>query len=41
MAQVADKLVPAAKSGSLDELKTAFGPTAQRCKACHDDFRRK
>ncbi len=41
MAQVADKLVPAAKSGSLDELKTAFGPTAKRCKACHDDFRRK
>lgn len=40
-AQVADKLVPAARSGSLDQLKAAFGPTAQSCKACHDDFRRK
>ncbi len=40
-ATVADKLVPAAKSGSLDQLKAAFGPTAQSCKACHDDFRRK
>lgn len=41
MAQVSDALVPAARSGSLDQLKAAFGPTAQRCKACHDDFRRK
>lgn len=40
-AQVADKLVPAARSGNLDQLKAAFGPTAQSCKACHDDFRRK
>lgn len=40
-AQVADKLVPAAKSGNLDQLKAAFGPTAQSCKACHDDFRRR
>lgn len=40
-AMVADKLVPAAKSGSLEQLKAAFGPTAQSCKACHDDFRRK
>ena len=40
-AAVADKLVPAAKSGNLDQLKAAFGPTAQSCKACHDDFRRK
>ena len=31
----------AAKSGSLEQLKAAFGPTAQSCKACHDDFRRK
>ena len=40
-ATVAEKLVPAARSGSLDQLKAAFGPTAQSCKACHDDFRRK
>ncbi|MFT3779119.1 MAG: cytochrome c [Ottowia sp.] len=35
------KLVPAAKSGNLDQLKAAFGPAAQSCKACHDDFRRR
>jgi len=40
-AQVAEQLVPAAKSGNLDQLKAAFGPTAQSCKACHDDFRRR
>jgi len=40
-ATVAQTLLPAAKSGSLDQLKAAFGPTAQSCKACHDDFRRK
>ena len=40
-ATVAEKLLPAAKSGSLEQLKAAFGPTAQSCKACHDDFRRK
>lgn len=34
------KLAAAAKSGSLDNLKAAFGPTAATCKACHDDFRR-
>lgn len=40
-ATVAQTLLPAAKSGNLDQLKAAFGPTAQSCKACHDDFRRK
>ncbi len=35
------KLVPAAKSGNLDQLKAAFGPAAQSCKACHDDFRKR
>ena len=34
------KLVAAAKSGSLDQLKAAFGPTAKTCKACHDHFRK-
>ena len=35
------KLATAAKSGNLDQLKAAFGPAAQSCKACHDDFRAK
>jgi cytochrome c556 len=34
------KLVAAAKSGNLESLKTAFGPAAQSCKACHDNFRK-
>jgi cytochrome c556 len=33
------KLAAAAKTGSLDNLKAAFGPTGAACKACHDDFR--
>lgn len=36
-----DKVVAAAKSGNLDQLKAAFGGAAQTCKACHDDFRKK
>ncbi|WP_422844947.1 c-type cytochrome [Acidovorax sp. M2(2025)] len=35
------KLAAAAKTGSLDNLKTAFGAAASSCKACHDDFRAK
>ncbi len=34
------KLAAAAKTGNLDNLKTAFGPAARSCKACHDDFRK-
>lgn len=34
------KLVAAAKTGSLDNLKAAFGPNAGSCKACHDNFRK-
>ncbi len=34
------KLAAAAKTGNLDNLKAAFGPTAATCKACHDDFRK-
>jgi cytochrome c556 len=34
------KVVAAAKTGNLDNLKTAFGPAAQTCKACHDNFRK-
>ena len=35
------KLAAAAKTGNLDNLKTAFGATAGTCKACHDSFRAK
>lgn len=38
MQEAAAKLSVAAKSGNLDQIKAAFGPTAQSCKACHDDF---
>jgi cytochrome c556 len=38
MAEVA-KLNAAAKTGSLDNVKTAFGAAAGTCKACHDNFR--
>jgi len=34
------KLVAAARTGNLDNLKAAFGPTAQSCKACHDAYRK-
>ena len=35
------KLAAAAKTGSLDNLKAAFGPAAETCKSCHDGFRSK
>lgn len=38
MQEAAAKLSAAAKSGNLEQIKAAFGPTAQSCKACHDDF---
>jgi cytochrome c556 len=38
MQEAAAKLSVAAKSGNLDQIKAAFGPTAQACKACHDDY---
>ena len=34
-----DKLVVAAKTNNLDNLKAAFNATAGSCKSCHDDFR--
>ncbi|MGH8803836.1 MAG: c-type cytochrome [Polaromonas sp.] len=40
MAETA-KLAAAVKTGNLDNLKTAFGATADTCKACHDTFRNK
>jgi cytochrome c556 len=33
------KLVAAAKTNNLENLKAAFGATAGTCKSCHDDFR--
>lgn len=38
MQEATARLSAAAKSGSLDQIKAAFGPAAQACKACHDDF---
>lgn len=34
------KLLAAAKTNSLDNLKTAFAATGKACKSCHDDFRK-
>ena len=34
------KLNAAARTGSLDAVKAAFGGAAQSCKACHDAYRR-
>ena len=33
------KLLAAAKTNNLDNLKAAFGPAAATCKACHDSYR--
>ncbi len=35
------KLNAAAKTGSLDAIKTSFGAAGASCKACHDDFKDK
>lgn len=35
------KLVAAAKTNNLDNLKKAFAATADTCKSCHDAFRNK
>ena len=40
MVEEIGKLNVAAKSGSLDQLKAAFGETAKTCKGCHDNFRK-
>ena len=34
------KLLAAAKTNNLDNLKVAFGSTANTCKGCHDNYRR-
>ncbi|MBI5718609.1 MAG: cytochrome c [Burkholderiales bacterium] len=33
------KLLAAAKTNNLDNLKAAFGETGKTCKGCHDDYR--
>lgn len=40
MQEAVGKLAVASKSGNLDNMKAAFGPAAQTCKACHDTFRK-
>ncbi len=37
----AGKLSAAAKVGTLDSLKTAFGSAAGACKGCHDNYQAK
>jgi cytochrome c556 len=34
------KLLAAARTNNLDNLKAAFGPTAGACKSCHDAYRK-
>ena len=36
-----NKLAAAAKTGKLEDLKTAVGATGGTCKNCHDNFRNK
>jgi cytochrome c556 len=33
------KLLAAARTNSVDNLRPAFGAVGQSCKACHDDYR--
>lgn len=35
----AAKLAETARTGNLDQIRNAFGATAQSCKACHDVYR--
>ncbi|MEO5690066.1 MAG: cytochrome c [Burkholderiaceae bacterium] len=35
------KLAAAARTGKVEDLKAAFSTTADTCRACHDDFRKK
>ncbi len=34
-----ENLAKVAKGGTLDQVKVAFGATAEACKACHDNYR--
>lgn len=35
------KFAAAAKTGNLDNIKAAVGPTGESCKTCHDAYRNK
>ena len=37
--EMTPKLVAAAKTGKLDDIKVVFGEIAKTCKSCHDSFR--
>ena len=37
----ATRLAAAAKATTADDLKAAFSATADTCKSCHDDFRKR
>ena len=37
--EMTPKLVAAARTGKLDDIKVVFGETAKTCKSCHDSFR--
>lgn len=39
--QAVAKLDAAAKTGNMDQIRSAFGATGQSCKACHDAYRGK
>jgi cytochrome c556 len=39
MQEEAGKLAAAARSGSADQVRAAFGATAGTCKGCHDNYR--
>ena len=39
MVKTTTQLAAAAKTNNLDNLKAAFGPAANSCKACHDAYR--
>ena len=40
MQKAASTLASAARAGSLDQVKAAFGDVGKACKGCHDDFRK-
>jgi len=40
MQEEVQKLVAAAKSNNLEQLKAAFGAVGQTCKSCHDNYRK-
>ena len=37
--QMTPKLVAAAQSGQLNQMRVVFGQTVKTCKSCHDSFR--